>query len=147
MVYQVRMIENKQLILVTQDIGDFLSAWCRYGNLSCLDDVCEASRLCSTRCKIAMKVVANCLNDFFTSVFTNEPVSDVPTLPDRSNGSILQDIEITHQDILYQPGQLKTNKSCGSDNCHPLALKNVKEGLVVPLYYLYCKSLEEASLP
>ena len=36
--------------------------------------------------------VANCLNDFFTSVFTNEPASDVPTLPDRSNGSILQDI-------------------------------------------------------
>ena len=90
--------------------------------------------------------VANCLNNFFTSVFTNEP-SDVPTLPDRSNGSILQDIEITHQDILYQLGQLKTNKSCGSDNCHPLILKNVKEGLVVPLYYLYCKSLEEASLP
>ena len=67
--------------------------------------------------------VANCLNDFFTSVFTNEPASDVPTLPDRSNGSILQDIEITHQDILYQLGQLKTNKSCGSDNCHPRVLK------------------------
>ena len=55
MVHRVRMIENKQLILVTQDIGDFLSVWCWYGNLSCLDDVCEASRLCSTRCKIAMK--------------------------------------------------------------------------------------------
>ena len=67
--------------------------------------------------------VANCLNDFFTSVFTNEPASDVPTLPDRSNGSILQDTEITHQDILYQLGQLKTNKSCRSDNCHPRVLK------------------------
>ena len=44
--------------------------------------------------------VANCLNDFFTDLFTNNPVSDVPSLPDRSNGSILQDIEITHQDIL-----------------------------------------------
>ena len=43
-------------------------------------------------------------------VHSNEPASDVPTLPDRSNGSILQDIEITHQDILYQPGQLKHKK-------------------------------------
>ena len=69
--------------------------------------------------------VANCLNDFFTGVFTNEPVSNVPSLPDRSNGSILQDIEITHQDILNQLGQLKTNKSCDSDiiNCHPHVLK------------------------
>ena len=41
-------------------------------------------------------------------VHSNEPASDVPTLPDRSNGSILQDIEITHQD--YQPGQLKHKK-------------------------------------
>ena len=55
MVHWVRMIEDKQLISVTQDTGDFLSAWRRYGNLSCLDDVCEASRLYSTRCKIAMK--------------------------------------------------------------------------------------------
>ena len=31
--------------------------------------------------------VPNCLNNFFTSVFTNEPASDVPSLPDRSNGS------------------------------------------------------------
>ena len=92
----------------------------------------EDGTLTSSDCE-----VANCLNDFFTSVFTNELASDVPTLPDRSNGSILQDIKITHQDILYQLGQLKTNKSCGSDNCHPLVLKNVKEGLVVPLYYLY----------
>ena len=44
-------------------------------------------------------------------------------------------------------GQLKTNKSCGPENCHPYVLKKVKEGLVVPLYYLYSKSLKEANLP
>ena len=33
--------------------------------------------------------VANCLNDFFTDVFTNELVSDVPSLPDRLKSSIL----------------------------------------------------------
>ena len=38
------------------------------------------------------------------------------------------------------------NESCGSEKCHPCVLKSVKEGLVVPLYYLYNKYLEEASL-
>ena len=91
--------------------------------------------------------VANCLNDFFTSVFTNELTSSIPDLPDRSNGNILQHIEITHQDISNQLDRLKTSKSCGSDNCHPRVLKSVKGGIIVPLYYLYSKSLEEASLP
>ena len=90
--------------------------------------------------------VANCLNDFFTRVFTNEPAEGVPSLPDRSDGSTLQDIEITHQDILNQLGRLKINKSCGSDNCQPCVPKNVKEELVVPLYHLYSKSLKEVCL-
>ena len=72
----------------------------------------------------------------------------IPNLPDRSNGNILQHIEITHQDISNQLDRLKTSKSCGYDNCHPRVLKSVKEGIIVPLYYLYnSKSLEQASLP
>ena len=90
--------------------------------------------------------VANHLNDFFTSVYTDEPTSEVPTLPDRSNGSTLQHTEITHEDVLHQLNRLKPNKSCGPDKCHPQVLKNVKDGLIVPLYYLYNKSLEEATL-
>ena len=57
--------------------------------------------------------VANCLNDFFTSVYTDEPTSEVPTLPDRSNSSTLQHIEMTHEDVLHQLNHLKPNKSCG----------------------------------
>ena len=91
--------------------------------------------------------MANCLNDFFTSVYTHEATSDIPNLPDRSNGNTLQHIKVTHQDILDQLHRLKPNKSCGPDNCHPRVLKNVKDGLIVPLYYLYNKSLEEAILP
>ena len=91
--------------------------------------------------------VANCLNDFFTSVYTHEAISDIPNLPDRSNGNTLQHIKVTHQDILDQLHRLKPNQSCGPDNCHPRVLKNVKDGLIVPIYYLYNKSLEEAILP
>ena len=75
------------------------------------------------------------------------PASNIPNLPDGSNGNTLQHIKVTHQDILDQLHRLKPNKSCGPDNCHPRVLKNVKDGLIVPLYYLYNKSLEEAILP
>ena len=91
--------------------------------------------------------MANHLNDFITSVYTDGPTSEVPTLPDRSNGSTLQHIEITHEDVLHQLNCLKPNKSCGPDKFHPRVLKNVKDGLIVPLYYPYNKSLEEATLP
>ncbi|XP_065895972.1 uncharacterized protein [Dysidea avara] len=60
--------------------------------------------------------VANRLNDFFTSVYTDEPTSEVPTLPDRSNGSTLQHTEITHEDVLHQLNRLKPNKSCGPES-------------------------------
>ena len=87
---------------------------------------------------------ANC---FFTSVYSNESTSEVPNLPDRSKGCTLQHIQITHQYILDQLDRLKPYKSCGPDNCHLHVLKNIQDGLIVLLYYLHSKSLEEATLP
>ena len=72
---------------------------------------------------------AQCLNDFFTSVFTTEPDGDLPSLPDKSKGHCLNDITISHSDILHEIDQLKPNKSCGPDNCHPRVFKEVKDGL------------------
>ena len=34
-----------------------------------------------------------------------------------------------------------------SDNCHPRVLKEIKDGLILPLYLLFNKSLQESSLP
>ena len=42
--------------------------------------------------------------------------------------------------------QLKPNNSCGPDNCHPRLLKEIKDGLILPLYFLFDKSLQESSL-
>jgi len=39
---------------------------------------------------------------------------------------------------------MAVSKSCSPDKCHPQVLK---DDLIVPLYYLYNKSLEEATLP
>ena len=66
---------------------------------------------------------------------------------DRSNSSTLQHTEITYENDLHKLNRLNPSKSCGPDKCHPRVLKNVKDGLIVPLYYLYNKSLQEATLP
>ena len=54
----------------------------------------DGSRTCSDQ------ETAQCLNDFFTSVFTIEPEGDLPSLPDKSKGHCLSDITITHSDIV-----------------------------------------------
>ena len=87
------------------------------------------------------------LNDFFTSVFTTEPDRDLPSLPDKSKGHCLNDITISHSDILHEFDRLKPNKSCSPDNCHPRVLKEVKDGLIIPLFCLFNKSLQESCLP
>jgi len=45
---------------------------------------------------------ANSLNNFFTSVFSDEPLTNIPSLGDRSNGFCLDRISITYDDVLYE---------------------------------------------
>ena len=80
-------------------------------------------------------------------MFTDEPPINIPSLGDRYKGCYLDNISITHNDVLNELNRLKTNKCCGPDNCHPCVLKKVKDGLVLPLYLLFNKSLQEDTLP
>ena len=64
-------------------------------------------------------------------------MANIPTLPDRSSGCKLHDIVLTHQDVLDQLNGLKTDKSCQLDNCHPRVLKEVKDGLILPLIIFF----------
>ena len=58
-------------------------------------------------CTCSDQETAQCLNDFFTSVFTTEPDRDLPSLPDKSKGHCLNDITISHSDILHELDWLK----------------------------------------
>ena len=51
----------------------------------------------------------NVLNTFFTSVFTKEPINDIPCLPNKSNSKVLSDITISHQNIINQLQKLDPN--------------------------------------
>ena len=73
-------------------------------------------------------------------------MTNIPSLGDRSNGSHLDSISVTYGDVLIELNRLKTNKSCGPDNCHPRVLKEIKDGLILPLYLLFAKSLQDGVL-
>ena len=91
---------------------------------------------------------ANVLNSFFTSVLTNESLSDIPSLSNKFNGEDLNNIlSNSHQDIIDQLNKLNPNKSCGPNKIHPRVIKEIKDGLILSLFYIFTKSLCEGTLP
>ena len=90
---------------------------------------------------------ASLLNAYFSSVFTEEVTHDVPTLGCVCPGNSLNEIVIFVDCVWNQLNRLQPSKSCGPDDCHPRVLEEVKEGVVMPLFYIFKKSLEEGVLP
>ena len=76
--------------------------------------------------------IAEALNDYFCSVFTRKNLDSIPSLPHRTSGISLIDIQITSQEVLQQLLRLKPHKSAGPDQCHPCVLYNIWESLVAP---------------
>ncbi len=66
---------------------------------------------------------AEILSQFFSSVFTKEPVGLSPQLQPRTILHIMQKLEITEDDIEKKLKKLKPNKSPGLDNLNPTFLK------------------------
>ena len=75
------------------------------------------------------------LNKFFTSVFTKELMTNIPTLLDRSISYKLHDIILTHQDVPDQLNHLNTEKSHGLIIATHGYLKKLKMGSFTPLLY------------
>ena len=42
---------------------------------------------------------------------------------------------------------LNLSKSSGPDGCHPHVLREDRKGIVIPLYLIFKKSLEEGKVP
>ena len=55
------------------------------------------------------------LNMFFSSIFTEENLNDIPNLEDRSNGYYIDDVEFAAEDIKRRMEKLSPNKSPGPD--------------------------------
>ena len=89
---------------------------------------------------------AEVLNNFFTSVFTLEDSSNIPSFPQRTPKT-LSTLDISVDNMKNKLKQLNTSKSAGPDNMHPRLLKELAEVIALPLKLLFDKTLKEGKIP
>ena len=99
--------------------------------------------------KTSDKERADILNEFFTSVFLKEDMTNIPNMGEGSfsKGKIMSDIEITPESVEKKLNALKPNKAQGPDQIPPRVLKELSKELAVPLSILFKKSIEEGKIP
>jgi hypothetical protein len=90
---------------------------------------------------------ANVLNQFFSSVFTDEDLSSFPDCEERTVDSKLLNIDISEEVVLKRLIALNPNKSCGPDGFHPRLLRELASELAGPLTVFFQKTLSEGVLP
>ena len=89
---------------------------------------------------------ADILNNFFSSVFTNEDLENIPGIEKQTN-VVLEDIEITESKIICMLKKLNSSKAPGPDNIHGKVLKECSEFIACPLNLIFNKSMTEGNLP
>ena len=95
------------------------------------------------------QVKADVFSEYFASVFTNEPLHNIPdpmhTMPENSMPNIQFSAEIIGKDI----DKLNVNKSCGPDNLHPRILKELGLSPVIcdTLRAMFENSMQTGLLP
>jgi hypothetical protein len=106
-----------------------------------LEDITNKSSL-----KFGDDEKAHILQKQFTSVFTKEPPGDVPSLG-KVTESLLFDIIITEKMVEEEIKILKTTKSPGPDDIHPLMLIQLVSYLKKPLAFLFNRTLATGEIP
>lgn len=90
---------------------------------------------------------AELLNSFFTSVFTQEDLTNIPTLEPKAVREHLRNIQITPEMILKKLLKLKSSKSAGPDGIHPKVLIETANNISLPLCIIFQKSLASGQVP
>ena len=86
-------------------------------------------------------------NDFFTSVFTHEDTSSMPSFSLDREAPILNSITVTPSIIYDKLRNIKSDKSPGPEGWPVLALKETARELSLPFCILFTKSLQSSSVP
>jgi len=93
-------------------------------------------------CTSSDSEIADDLNMFFESTFTQEDVTNMPVLAFRHNESFT-DVNISKSVVLQKLLLLKVNKSPGPNGLHSYVLKSCAHTLCAPLTKLFRQSLAE----
>jgi hypothetical protein len=90
------------------------------------------------------------LNEYFSSVFTQEDFTNQPQAAQMFRGTgeeKLATVDITLEKVTHKLDKLKPDKSCGLDEVHPRVLKECKNELAPALKILFEKSLQDSEVP
>ena len=93
------------------------------------------------------KEKAQVLNDFFQSVFTEEPYGELPKAPQFTFNSPLTNIDFKTEDIRKLLTKLKSGKAAGADDIPTILLTETAEALALPISIIFRKSLDEGRVP
>ena len=90
---------------------------------------------------------AQWLNNFSSSVFTEESDEPLPEMEVISISSTIDEFTVSEEDLINKMNLIKVDKSAGPDEIYPRILKECKYQLINPLLLLFNKSLATGILP
>ena len=93
------------------------------------------------------KEKANILSDYFASVFTNEPLGELPQMTPIEIQNELKDLVINKDMVLKLLQNLKIDKLPGPDSLHPRLLFEIKESIAETLRIIFNQSLTLKTVP
>ena len=91
--------------------------------------------------------MADNLNCYFASVFTNEDADHQPVAQPQNNNSFFSTCSFQEKEILLAINKTKVNKTPGPDKISPRILKEAKNELVKPLTIIFNKSFTIGRVP
>ena len=96
--------------------------------------------------KFADTEKANILLNQFSSVFTREPIGQIPTI-ERRTDLVLSNLIITDEMVCKELTHINVNKSCGPDELHPRLITELADLIAIPVALLYNTTLQQGILP
>ena len=91
------------------------------------------------------KLMAMLLNEFFSSVFTTEDQTNIPSLD--CEVELMADITITTAEVQKKLQDLRTDKAPGVDLIHPRLLKELAVQVAYPLAIIFQQSIDQTRVP
>lgn len=93
------------------------------------------------------KEMAEELNQFFSSVFTQEDLSNIPEAEDERGKGRMRPVSVSEQNIKTKIKKLRKEAAPGPDGITPEILQKLSSSLTEPLEVLFNKSLETGDIP
>ena len=90
---------------------------------------------------------AELLNLFFSNVYTDENLANMPDVDTTNNVYSICELRVTPQSVHNKLSQLNVNKSAGPDGLHPRILKELALPLAAPVCVLLNKCVEHGKMP